>query len=349
MNADRRPHRLLWVLGVLSLLAMAVGARYLINSSPAESRDNEVTPPGILAPGLVDNSKGVRTLHPFQSGKVIWVIKEGERVSEGAVLLKLDNELQLFQYARAEADLKDAELLLEKAKIAERTYPLLVEQQKNALKIAGFTEKIAEQDYKTAEKTKAILKSDDDVNVRKAEANWEKAKAGVEAAKQKLQELEANQPALDVKRAEANRDGKKAQLGAAKYALDQCELKAEIEGQVLRVQTHVGEILGPNAKAPAIQFSPKAPLVVNAEVYQDWADRVHEGQEVIVENEPRSAGKSWRGRVRSVSNWFTHKRNIMLEPLMVNDVRTLECIIDLDGNPPLRIGQRVRVTFVETK
>ena len=80
-----------------------------------------------------------------------------------------------------------------------------------------------------------------------------------------------------------------------------------------------------------------------------WAHRVHKGQEVIVATEPRSK-QQWRGRVRSVSDWFTHKRNIMLEPFMINDVRTLECIIDLPETagrtPGLRIGQRVRVTFV---
>jgi len=37
----------------------------------------------------------------------------------------------------------------------------------------------------------------------------------------------------------------------------------------------------------------------------------------------------------------------LLEPLQFNDVRTLECIIDLDpGQPILRIGQRVRVQLV---
>ena len=35
-----------------------------------------------------------------------------------------------------------------------------------------------------------------------------------------------------------------------------------------------------------------------------------------------------------------------MEPLQFNDVRTLECIVTLDPDqPPLRIGQRVRVTL----
>jgi hypothetical protein len=48
--------------------------------------------------------------------------------------------------------------------------------------------------------------------------------------------------------------------------------------------------------------------------------------------------------VQHVSDWYTHRRSIMHEPLQVNDVRTLECIIRIEPDqPPLRIGQRVRV------
>jgi hypothetical protein len=48
--------------------------------------------------------------------------------------------------------------------------------------------------------------------------------------------------------------------------------------------------------------------------------------------------------VVEISDWFTHRRSILLVPMQLNDVRTLECIIDLDqSGADLRIGQRVRV------
>jgi len=171
----------------------------------------------------------------------------------------------------------------------------------------------------------------------------------VTIAEEHPEAMEGKDPTSETKEAEADLKAKQAQLDAAKSVLDQCEKKARTNGKVLRVQTHVGEYLTANPQAPPpIQFAPEGVLIARAEVLQEWADRVHQGQEVIVATEPRSK-QQWRGRVRSVSPWFTHKRNIMLEPLMFNDVRTLECIIDLDGNPPLRIGQRVRVTFIDTK
>src|SRR5205814_7578328 len=138
----------------------------------------------------------------------------------------------------------------------------------------------------------------------------------------KQKAMEGQDQTLETKQAEAQRDAKKAQLEAAKYALDQCDKKAPANGKVLRVQTHVGEYLTANAQAPAVQLAPEGGLIARAEVLQEWADRVRQGQEVIIETEPRSK-QQWHGRVRSISDWFTHKRNIMLEPFMINDVRTL--------------------------
>jgi hypothetical protein len=45
-----------------------------------------------------------------------------------------------------------------------------------------------------------------------------------------------------------------------------------------------------------------------------------------------------------MSDWYTPRRSIIQEPLQFNDVRTLECIIQLDPDQQMpRIGQRVRV------
>jgi hypothetical protein len=78
-------------------------------------------------------------------------------------------------------------------------------------------------------------------------------------------------------------------------------------------------------------------------VEQEFADRVRAGQSVLVEDEANT-GAVWKGRVERVSNWFTQRRSAPQEPLEFNDVRMLECLITLDpGQPPLRIGQRVRV------
>jgi hypothetical protein len=43
---------------------------------------------------------------------------------------------------------------------------------------------------------------------------------------------------------------------------------------------------------------------------------------------------------------MAHRRSILPDPSQFHDIRTLECIIALDPDqPPLRVGQRVRVAL----
>jgi hypothetical protein len=64
----------------------------------------------------------------------------------------------------------------------------------------------------------------------------------------------------------------------------------------------------------------------------------------VVIRDDSNAPAVWRGRVTSLSDWYTQRRSILQEPLQLNDVRTLECLIAVDPDQaPLRIGQRVRV------
>ena len=46
----------------------------------------------------------------------------------------------------------------------------------------------------------------------------------------------------------------------------------------------------------------------------------------------------------SAGSFVARRRNILLEPGEVNDVRTVECVIALDGSTDgLLVGQRMRV------
>jgi len=57
-------------------------------------------------------------------------------------------------------------------------------------------------------------------------------------------------------------------------------------------------------------------------------------------------GGEWQGEVVRVSDWYAQRRSLLLEPLQFNDVRTLECIVQIDPSSSTpRIGQRVRVTL----
>ncbi len=121
------------------------------------------------------------------------------------------------------------------------------------------------------------------------------------------------------------------------------DVKAPGDGTVLRVLVLPGDVLGPQSRRPAVLFCPAGERIVRAEVEQEFASRVAEGQAAVIQDDARK-GRVRHGKVRHVSDWFTRRRSVIQEPTQFNDVRTLECIISLaPKQPPLRIGQRLGV------
>src|SRR5439155_13777202 len=162
---------------------------------------------------------------------------------------------------------------------------------------------------------------------------------------EELRELHVADPAVEVEHAEAKLRAKQERLEESQYALDECSVKAPVDGKVLRLLIGVGDVLSTQPRQPAVQFCPAGPRIVRAEVEQEFASRVAKGQTGLIQDDS-SNGISWRGKVVRVSDWYTHRRSMLQEPLQFNDVRTLECIVELDpGQPTPRVGQRVRVTL----
>src|SRR5207249_3987273 len=132
-------------------------------------------------------------------------------------------------------------------------------------------------------------------------------------------------------------------INQAKQALDECTLRAPAEGTIIRLLAHTGDVLAGQLTGPAVQFCPKEDQIVRAEVEQEWESRVAEGMPAIIEDDT-TAGKRWHGKVYRKSFVYLQRRSLSQEPFQLNDVRTLECLIQLDpGQPPFRMQQKVRV------
>lgn len=350
MSDIPRPHRWPWILGILLLAVSGIGATWAIKGSDgntgggSSADDKSPAPTAVMSIGYVDVEAGVAHLHPTQQGIIESVAKEGDEVKKDAVILQIDPTVANLKVAEAQADLDAAEQQLTAARQLEKSRTYKLDQQEQAILAAEATRAMFEAEKKQkleiAKETGTALPT---AVLESLTATKAKLDAIVEAEKSKRKEIELIQPDVEAKRAEANKAAKKAQLDAAKWVLDQCSLKAPADGTILRVMVQKGEVLGPNPKVPAIQFVPKTKRIVRAEVLQEWASRVKKGQTVTIQDDTY-AGDKLEGKVIRLSDWFGPKRNIVIEPFMVNDVRTLECLIEItspDAN--LRIGQRVRV------
>lgn len=353
MKGINRPLRL-WCVGISMLLAGAVGTGWVLHSragdGAAKSTETVTTTTApaagsVVCFGHVDVEPGVTALYPVRPGRVSEVlVHEDDSVKAGTVLFRLDDRPAKFLVRQAQEDLKAAELQLAEARKLPQQHALKVAQQQQA--IAATQHRLAAAQH-LVDHNRNLAKREL-APVEEVEAGAEKVKeleAALAAEKDKLRELELADPAMQVERAEAEVRAKRARLDEAQYGLDECSIKAPVDGKVLRLLIGVGDVLSSQPRQPAVQFCPAGPRVVRAEVEQEFAGRVAKGQVALIQDDS-SAGPAWRGKVIRLSDWYTHRRSMLQEPLQFNDVRTLECIVQLDpGQPTPRIGQRVRVTL----
>jgi HlyD family secretion protein len=341
-------------LGILLLLASLVVAAMSLDShtgrssapstSPSTSTDNQRW----YSLGCVDIEGGVTQLYPVQPGRVKSIeARENESVKAGQPLFHLEDTVQVFNVRKAEAALKGAkkQQAVAEARVAEADTQIAAQQK--AIDAANTKVKQAQLALKRQRRLNR-----DELNVveelQNAELTVQLAEIGVKAEQMKLDAAKSAKRVAEslVGAARANVDARQVQLDEARKAVDECVVRSPEDGIPLRININVGETLGSNPRQPAIQFAAQRPLLVRAEVEQEFVDRLAENQNVVIED--NVTGKECaRGKVANIARWYAPRRTASPETLMMsNDARTLECIIKIDSfSREIRIGQRVRVQF----
>lgn len=371
-QAIRRPQRnpgpILGLLLVLGVLAGILGLAYLIK--PAEFKrvvgnlgkriSGETKPVGAELSDLpmnrtfciahVDAEHGLAPLYPLQPGRVKQVlVEEGQKVQKDQILFTLDDRIARAQLEEAQAAVAASKAQWENAKQLETQHREKIAGQQ---KVVDGKKALADAARRMFENLQSSSIAPTKDQVFSAQMQAEAAQAEVDARKIELEALQKLNPTYQVSQAESDYKAKEAQLKKAQVALDEMVVRAPSEGTVLRLSVQVGETLGPNPRMPAIQFLPMGKQIVRAEVEQEFATAVRVGQKAIIYDDARSRRDSplAMGKVLSVSNWYSPRRSMVMEPLQYNDIRTLECLIEVDASPAnqnpenmLRIGQRVRV------
>src|SRR5262249_20278284 len=151
-----------------------------------------------------------------------------------------------------------------------------------------------------------------DEEVRAAEEQIKELTAVSEVERQKLRDLELQDPAAQIALAEENVRARKARLEQALRTLAECELKAPTAGQVLRVQAAPGDVAGGPGPQPTIQFCPDQPRIIRAEVPQGFVRQLAVGQPVLIQDDVRTE-EVWHGKIARISDWYTQRRSVLQE------------------------------------
>jgi multidrug resistance efflux pump len=346
--------RLFWPLTLVTLTAAVLAAGYVLRSRAADGAPSSGMEPAaaagdethVVCLGYVDVDGGVIALSPIGLGRVVDVpVHENDSVTADAVLLQLDDRLARADLEEAEAARTAAQAQLTEARQAPQRHQFLLTQQKAAV-AAVHHEVVAARI--AAERKQRMVQSD---RLAREELDTalelaKKAEAAEQVEQARLDALALHDPNQLVTRAEQDLRAKNAAVEKARQALRECVVRAPVDGTVLRLLVSRGDVIGPLARQPALLFCPNRPRIVRAEVEQEFADRINLGCHVTVEDETSTAGRTWQGKAVHLSDWFTQRRTVISDPTALHDVRTMECLIELDsGQPQPRIGQRVRVKF----
>jgi multidrug resistance efflux pump len=324
----------------------AVSATWALQQPEAVSERATPAPgPAVVALGYVDLENGVASLAPISSGRVAeLLVHENDRVEAGAALVRLDDAQAQLLVGEAKIALETAQAQLAVARKAPEQHAAKLEQQRAAVEAAA---KRVDGAKATLSRKRQLGKlnqvSAEEVTAAADQVSEFEAAAHAEAAK--LRELQLHDPAVEVRRAELQVAAMQSKLDQAQHALDECTLKAPQAGAVLRILVSPGDVLSPQSKQTAVLFAPDGPRIVRAELDQEFAGRVTEGQSAVIEDDAQS-GPRWTGKVLRIADWYHSRRTVLKEPAPPLDVRTVECLIELDaGQPQPRLGQRVRVTM----
>lgn len=332
--------------GMLLLGGSVAGTAWWLGRPEASPAD---TPPAadatdVYCTGRVDAAGQVVGLDPARPGRVVAVlVAEGDSVTEGQPLVKLDAAAAEAQLVQAEAAVEAAEIELDAARREKERFPG---------QLAARTHLVNASAARVEAARKLLQQRRDQQGVAplgKAEAEAHDAQVRelelMEAAQRgELDDLKRVDLDLRVRGAQAKLRGAQADRALAAKAVAECTVTAPSDGTVLRLGAAAGGAAAPGSPLPAVVFAPAGPLVVRAEVDQEYLGLVAAGMRVEAQDENRAGGPVWAGRVARVGPWVAQRRTFVLEPGELNDVRTVECVIELDPSAaPLWIGQRMRV------
>src|SRR6266705_2086699 len=246
--------------GVIVLLGIAALAyRFLAGSTP-EVEVVRASAEGANIGGVVLTATGyVIPHHKIEAnskvtGRVAWIgVEKGDKVKEGQVLVRLEDQEFRAQYDQARGAAESAQAQLEQLQHGSR--PEEIQQTEHNLSEARAT---AANDKLTLDRTRTLV----DQGVLSKQA-LDDATAKYEASQQRVHSLEQNNQlakigprAEEIARAKGAVMQAEGQAGYAKSQLDATVIRAPISGTILERSVEKGELLtGQFASAARPVFS----------------------------------------------------------------------------------------------
>lgn len=350
-----RPDPTFTTIVAAAVAAIAVGL--LINASSfgrhtggdtaatTETRQAVVAPRQIWAAsaaGRVEPRGGEIRVGAQSAGKINdVVVRLNDRVMQGDLLVKLDDDEPTARLAAAEA-----EAAVRRRERDVETVARLANDRRNAEDQVSLSERAlfqAKADLDRAivgRRTNAATAED----VAKARTAVATARDKLEADRQAFRKAQASAGMPLPTRLEAALTAARSDLSLAEAAVERTRVRAPADGTVLQLNARVGETVAPSPELVLVAIGDVSRLRVRAEVEERDVSKIRVGQRVVIRSDAH-AGRDFDGRVAVIAQSLGGPRLNNRGTRRPTDVDVLEVLIDLDGQPPVLPGMRVDVFF----
>jgi HlyD family secretion protein len=344
---------------VLTSAAVAAGAAVLLPDMQSSMRMAAVLPSSldetsakavsapppvviVAAPGRVEPRTAPLELALSTIGQLKAVyVAAGDEIHRGELLAELDNPDQQARVEEAEATVALRQAQLTKLQNGARPE----ERQEAAAQLAEVRAGLA---YAKREFGRQMPLAQAGASSRQSldqsESSLQTADAREAAAAAALALLNAPPRVEDVAIDKANLALAHAQLAEQQAMLDKTQLRAPIDGIVLRRYLHGGEAVGVTPPTPILEVGNTTRLRVRAEIDQSDIGRVAVGDRAWVTADAYP-GLRFGGVVTRLATRVGRKTVRTDDPTDRIDIQVLNALIGLDQDVRLPVGLRVDVTI----
>lgn len=324
-----------------ALPVVAAGALWFGRDTKSASAQSTITAPAILvAPGRVEPVRDPVALAFEAGGRIAEIaVDEGDTVTKGQTLARLDDRLAKARVAAAQAAVAAADANYQLLRRGARKEDL--DAAKAEVEAARTAAEHRASEQARSEKLGAVgAVASSSVDADSAAARV--AAATANAATARYQALAKGSRTEQILAAHAQLDAAKADLAAAEVALDQTILRAPQDGVVLRRFSEVGTLVTNVNPTPIVSIADLSVLEVRAEIDEADVAAISLG-ETAYATADAFGGTQFPVKITRITRELGRKTMRDDDPRARVDTRVLEVIAQFDGKTAAQLPLGLRM------
>jgi ABC exporter DevB family membrane fusion protein len=328
---------------LLLALPLAAGGYFWFgtDTQPASANPSILPSSVLVAPGRVEPARDSVKLAFEAQGRIAEIlVDEGDPVTKGQVLARLDDRLASARVAAAEAGLAQAKARYLLARRGPRKEDLAAARAEADAAAAAAAHRGAEQ-QRSEQLGKAGALADSLVDADGAAARVAQAQA--KAATARFESLSRGTRIEQVEEAAASIALAQAELDVAKVALDQTMLRAPTDGVILRRTAEVGQLVTLLAPQPVVSLADLGNLEVRAEIDEADVASISVGQTAYATTDA-FGDRKFPVRIARITRELGRKTVRDDDPRARVDTRVLEVIARFEGTQTVALPLGLRMS-----